>query len=200
MDNFLKKDSRIGKEKMPDIDIDFANRDVLLEKLQHRIAKLDSGKKHNTGIYVTEVPHNPLDNISTIDYKTAEERGYFKLDFLNVSIYKDVKDEAHLQNLMSKEPIWELLEHTEFCSQVFHLSGNEELVRRLAPKNIEQLAATLAIIRPSKRHLLSKDWDEIFSEVWEIPEDGGYYFKKAHAFSYAMAVVVHMNLLCEQLT
>ena len=28
-------------------------------------------------------------------------------------------------------------------------------------------------------------------------EDGEYYFKKAHAFGYAMAVVVHMNLICE---
>ena len=37
-------------------------------------------------------------------------------------------------------------------------------------------------------------------EVWKKPENGEYYFKKAHAMSYAMACVVHMNLLCEQLT
>ena len=85
---------------MPDIDIDFGDRDVVLSKLQHRVARLDTGKKHNTGVYVTEIPHNPIDNISTIDYKIAEDRGYFKLDFLNVSIYKDVRDEAHLQELM----------------------------------------------------------------------------------------------------
>jgi DNA polymerase III alpha subunit len=185
---------------MPDIDIDFADRDVVLSMIQHRVAKLDSGKKHNTGVYVTEVPHNPVDNLSTIDYKTAEERGYFKLDFLNVSIYKDVRNEEHLQQLMDQEPLWELLEHSEFCSQVFHLSGNEELVKQLAPKSIEQLAATLAIIRPSKRYLAKDvDWDRINREVWEVPEDGGYYFKKAHAISYAMACAVHMNLLCEQI-
>lgn len=185
---------------MPDIDIDFANRDSILKILEHRTAKLENNKKHNTGIYVTEIPHNPVDNLATIDYKTAEERGYFKLDFLNVSIYKDVRDEEHLQKLMDQEPYWELLEHYEFCSQIFHLSGNEALVKKLAPKNIEQLAATLAIIRPSKRHLANKDWETIFSEVWQQPEDNIYYFKKAHAFSYAMAVVVHMNLICESLT
>jgi hypothetical protein len=38
----------------------------------------------------------------------------------------------------------------------------------------------------------------IFQEVWTKPEEG-YYFKKAHAVSYATACVVHMNLLCEQL-
>jgi hypothetical protein len=71
---------------MPDIDIDFADRDIILSQLTHRVALLDSGKKHNTGVYVTEIPHNPVDNISTIEHKTAEDRGYFKLDFLNVSI------------------------------------------------------------------------------------------------------------------
>jgi DNA polymerase III alpha subunit len=186
---------------MPDIDIDFADRDIVLSKIQHRVAKLDTGKKHNTGIYVTECPHNPIDNISTVDYKTAEDRGYFKLDFLNVSIYKNVRNEAHLQELMEREPIWELLKHYDFCSQVFHLSGNENLVKTLAPKNLEQLAATLAIIRPSKRHLAKNiDWNLIEEEVWTKPKDGGYYFKKAHAFSYAMACVVHMNLLCDQIS
>lgn len=184
---------------MPDIDIDFADRDILLSKLPHRVAQLDNGKKHNTGVYVTEIPCNPLDNLSTIDYKTAEDRGYYKLDFLNVHIYKDVKNEAHLQELTKREPLWELLEHHEFCSQVFHLAGNEELVKKLAPKNLEQLAATLAIIRPSKRHLAKlKNWNQIYKEVWLKPHDNSYYFKKAHAFSYAMAVVVHMNLLCEK--
>ena len=78
---------------MPDIDIDFADRDIILSKIKHRAAKLDTGKKHNTGVYVTEIPHNPVDNISTIEYDTAEDRGYFKLDFLNVTIYKDIQNE-----------------------------------------------------------------------------------------------------------
>jgi len=109
---------------MPDIDIDFADRDIVLSHIKHRVAKLDSGKKHNTGVYATEVPHNPVDNISTIEHKTAEERGYFKLDFLNVSIYKDVKDEAHLTQLMEKEPQWQLLEHDDFTNLLFHVSGH----------------------------------------------------------------------------
>jgi len=182
---------------MPDIDIDFADRDIVLSKLQHRVAKLDSEKKHNTGVYVTEIPHNPVDNLSTIDYKTAEDRGYFKLDFLNVSIYKDIKDETHLESLMQKEPIWELLEHKDFVDKVFHLSGHDSLLKQLKPVSIEQLAATLAIIRPAKRHLASSDWTTILQEVWIKPENGDYYFKKAHAISYAMACVVHMNLICE---
>ena len=183
-----------------DIDIDFADRNIVLDKLKHRIAKLDSTKKHNTGVYVTEIPHNPVDNLVTFDYKTAEERGYFKLDFLNVSIYKDVKDEEHLTELMNKEPLWELLQHEEFINQLFHLNGHGPVVKKLCPTSVEQLAAVLAIIRPAKRYLQDESWETIMKEVWTKPEDEQYFFKKAHAVSYAVAVVVHMNLLCENLT
>jgi hypothetical protein len=184
---------------MPDIDIDFADRSVLLDKIEHRVAKLDTGKKHNTGVYVTECPHNPVDNLSTIDYKTAEDRGYFKLDFLNVSIYNDVKDETHLQNLMNKEPDWNLLQYDTFTDNIFHVSGHGDILRTTMPKSIEQLAAVLAMIRPAKRHLVNENWNTILDNVWKKPEDGSYYFKKAHAIAYAMSVVVHMNLFCEQL-
>ena len=184
---------------MPDIDIDFANRDLILNKIQHRVAKLDTGKKHNTGVYVTEIPHNPFDELCTIDYKTAEDRGYFKLYFLNVSIYKDVIDETHLISLMRKEPLWELLVHKDFVDQVFHLSGHDSLLKQLKPTSVQQLAATLAIIRPAKRYLANESWETIMEEVWVKPTNNEYFFKKAHAVSYAMACVVHMNLICEGL-
>ena len=183
---------------MPDIDIDFADRTVLLDKLKHRVAKLPTGKKHNTGVYATEIPHNPVDKLSTIDYERAEDRGYFKLDFLNVSIYKDIKDETHLMSLMRKEPLWELLEQEDFVDLVFHLSGHSSLLKQLKPTSVSQLAAALAIIRPAKRHLANQDWPTIMKEVWTKPNNGEYYFKKAHAMSYAMACVVHMNLICEK--
>ena len=183
-----------------DIDIDFADRDIILSQLEHRVAKLNTGKKHNTGVYATEIPHNPIDNLATVEHKAADERGYFKLDFLNVSIYKDVRDNEHLTQLMEREPLWQLLEHTDFSDKVFHLNGHGELLKQLKPSSVEQLAATLAIIRPAKRYLAGHSWNSILQEVWTKPTDNSYYFKKAHAVSYAMACVVHMNLLCEQIT
>jgi DNA polymerase III alpha subunit len=184
---------------MPDIDIDFADRTVVLEKFKHRVAKLETGKKHNTGIYFTEIPYNPVDNLATLNYDEAENRGYFKIDFLNVSIYKNIKSEQHLKNLMTKEPMWELLQEKDFVDQLFHVNGHVEILQKLKPKNIEQLAAVLAIIRPAKRHLLNNSWKEIMEQVWVRPTDNSYYFKKSHATSYAVAVVVHMNLICEEL-
>ena len=185
---------------MPDIDIDFADRTVVLAQIKHRVAKLDTGKKHNTGVYANEIPHNPVDGLSTIEHKTAEERGYFKLDFLNVSIYKEVNNEAHLTELMERKALWQLLEHKDFSDKVFHLNGHDELLKQLKPTSVQQLAATLAIIRPAKRYLANKDWETIMKEVWIKPTNGDYFFKKAHAVSYAMACVVHMNLICEQLS
>jgi len=189
---------------MPDIDIDFADRDHALKHIKHIPAAIkDSNgtfKKHNTGVYCTPIPYNPVNNLSNVDYKEAEDRGYFKLDFLNVSIYKDVRDEEHLKTLMETEPLWDLLEQDDFSSLLFHVNGHGSILRQMKPTSILQLAAVLAMIRPAKRYLIGKDWDSVMTEVWTKPEDGEYYFKKAHAVAYAMAVAVQMNLICESIS
>mgnify|MGYP007071593996 CR=1 FL=1 len=180
-----------------DIDLDFPDRNKLLELLPHRVAKLTNGKPHNTGVYFTEIPNNPLTNVSNIDYKTAESLGFFKIDCLNVSIYQGIKDNDHLQQLLEREPVWELLEHKEFVDQVFHVNGHSNTLALMKPRNVTQLAAVLAMIRPAKRYLIGKDWDTVMKEIWTKPDTGEYYFKKSHSFSYAFAVIVHMNLICE---
>jgi DNA polymerase III alpha subunit len=184
-----------------DIDIDFADRAIALDKFKYITASIKDGdtvKKHNTGIYCTAIPVDPVTRLSTIDYKEAEQRGYFKIDFLNVSIYKDVKDEAHLTKLMETEPLWELLEQDDFSNLLFHVNGHGAILKAMKPKNLEQLAAVLAMIRPAKRHLIGKDWMTVLSQIWTRPDNDEYYFKKAHALAYAMAVVVQMNIICEQ--
>jgi DNA-binding Lrp family transcriptional regulator len=189
------------RKKNLDIDIDFADRTQILSKITHRIAVLTNGKNHNTGVYVTEIPHNPITNQATIDYQKAEERGYFKIDFLNVNIYKDITSEEELQKLINQEPLWELLEYKEFTDNLFHVSGHSDIMSKLKPKSLEELACALAIIRPAKRYLANCDWETIHREVWIKPETGNeYYWKKSHSFSYALAVIVHMNQLCNKLT
>lgn len=187
-----------------DIDIDFQDRKQALCKLKHIIASrtTDAGLvPHNTGVYVQSIPHNPITNLSTIDYKTAEKRGYFKIDFLNVHVYNGVKDPLHLTQLMETEPIWELLLKDDFVNLLFHLNGHGDILRMTQPTSVEQLAAVLSMIRPAKRYLIGKDWTTVMNEVWIKPElgDNSYFWKKAHAFSYAIAVIVQMNLIIEQL-
>lgn len=186
---------------MPDIDIDFADRTLALEKLNHIVATIKEEnctfKKHNTGIYCQDIPYNPVTGLSTIDYKEAEDRGYFKIDFLNVGIYEGVRDEQHLTQLMETEPLWDLLTQDDFTDLLFHVNGHGNLLRQMKPTSVEELAMCLALIRPAKRNLVGKTWSEIGMEIWKKPDNGEYYFKKAHAVAYAMAIVVQMNLICE---
>ena len=188
---------------MPDIDIDFADRTLALEKFKHVVASIDDNgtfKKHNTGIYCTSMPYNPITGLSTIDYKQAEDRGYFKIDFLNVGVYESVRDRKHLLQLMETEPLWDLLLQDDFVNLLFHVNGHGSILRQMVPKSIEELAAVLAMIRPAKRYLIGKEWTTVMREVWTKPENDEYYFKKAHAIAYAHVVVVQMNLICESIS
>ena len=186
---------------VPDIDIDFADRNKVLDKIKHVPAAIvdkdGTFKKHNTGVYCTSIPYNPLTGTASIDYKTAEDRGYFKIDFLNVSLYQQVTSEEHLTRLVETEPLWDLLEQKEFSDLLFHVNGHHSILVQMKPKNILQLAAVLAMIRPAKRHLIGKSWNDVMNEVWVKPEGDEYFFKKAHAVAYAHAIVVQMNLICD---
>ena len=185
---------------MPDVDIDFFDRDGVLKLFKHTpatIIKEDKTEKHKTGVYFHAVPEHPVTGHSSLDYKKAEDRGYFKIDCLNVSIYKNVKSEQELVELMIQEPDWDMLKDATVVDQLFHLNGHFNIVNKLEPKTIEQLAAVLAIIRPAKRGLMYKDWVDIMKEVWVKPTDGSYFFKKSHAIAYAQAIVVQMNLIAK---
>ncbi len=188
---------------MTDIDIDFPDRTQILDIIKHIPASIienNTVKKHNTGIYCQAIPVNPLTKSASIDYKIAEDRGYFKIDFLNVNVYKGVKNEKHLIELMNTEPIWDLLLQQEFVDLLFHLNGHIDVLKITKPRSIEQLAAVLAMLRPAKRHLIGASWDQIFNNVWVKPENNEYYWKKSHAFAYSMAIVVQMNLICQNIS
>ena len=182
-----------------DIDIDLADRNQLLAVIRHTpaaILKDQDWSKHNSGVYVTNIPANPLTGWATLDYKEAEQRGYQKIDFLNVHLYQKIRDEAHLLELMATEPAWDKLNDRVFCEQLMHLNSSYDLIQRLPEPitSIGQLAIFLAVIRPSKRHLASKTWQEIAKTVWDRDQDG-YVFRQSHAVAYAHLVAVHMVLL-----
>lgn len=181
-----------------DIDIDLGDRDKLLSLIHHTpasIRKNNEVKKHPTGMYVTDIPYDPVNNMSSLDYEIAEERGYFKIDILNVHIYNQVKDENHLQKLMT-EPNWSKLYDKKFVEQLIHLGNHyNSIVKMPEPINsIPRLAMFLAIIRPAKKYLIGKTWSEISKTVWE-KEENSYIFKKSHSLSYAWLVAIHMNIL-----
>ena len=188
-----------------DIDIDFSNREQALSGLHHTPASIiRDGKiaRHNTGVYFHAVPRDPITGLCSLDYNAAEDRGFFKIDMLNVGVYEHVRDEAHLLDLMERPLDWAVFTDPSFVAKLFHLGNYGDLCARLRPTSIEHIAMILALIRPGKKHLQSKcetqGFDSIKDEIWIKTEQDTYSFKKAHAISYAVLVYVHANILLEQ--
>jgi len=184
-----------------DIDIDFGDRTQLLKLIKHVPAAMrdvQPMKKHPTGVYITDVPYDPVNDMCSLDYKEADQRGYFKLDLLNVNVYQHVQDELHLISLMA-EPNWERLKERDFVEKLIHLNKQYDVMQKMPEpiNSIPRLAMFLAVIRPAKRNLIGHTYKDISNSVW-IDNNTGYVFKKSHAVAYAHLVVVHMNLLEEK--
>lgn len=186
-----------------DIDIDTPDRNKLLAMLPHVPASArrnGSAVKHNTGVYFHKVPQDPFKKWCSLPYEQAEAQGCYKIDLLNNHIYSGVRSEAHLNHLLQTKPMWELLVHEEFVSQLAHINAHVGLVQQLKPQSVHELAMVLALIRPGKRYLVHKcvtqGWKSIEPEIWH-PDHTGYAFKKSHSISLAVSIVVQMNLLVE---
>jgi len=184
-----------------DIDIDLADRNQLLELIDVVSARqLHQGqvRKHNSGVYPTNIPYDPINDCATIDYELAEQRGYFKIDLLNMSIYQLIKNPEHYAQMLDQEPDWtRLWTDTAWASQLVHIGNYTELLKSMRPDSIPRMAAFISIIRPGKAYLQNQDWKTVFESVWDGDSSRGFVFKKSHAIGYSKLVVLHMNLLSQ---
>jgi hypothetical protein len=184
-----------------DIDLDLADRDQLLKLISATPARqMHQGqvRRHNSGVYVTDIPYDPVNQCAAIDYELAEQRGYFKIDLLNMSVYNLVKSPEHYQAMLDKDPDWlRLWTDSEWAKQLVHVGNYTELLKQMKPDSIPRMAAFISIIRPGKAHLQGKPWNEVFESVWDGDASRGFVFKKAHSLGYAMLVTLHMNLLSQ---
>jgi hypothetical protein len=181
-----------------DIDMDFADRNEALRHLPHIPASMKGRDgnyvRHNSGVYFQNIPVNPFTELASIPYEEAENLGYFKLDFLNNSIYAHVRDDQ----LRTQEPEWALLDDPDFVAMLAHIHNHFDVVSTIKPQSVMDLAVCLALIRPAKKHLLNKSRAEIDKNIWVPPTDDTYWFKKGHSLSYALSIAVQMNLIVEQ--
>lgn len=188
-----------------DVDIDCFGRDNIISGIECIFGRIDRPdgriEKHPTGVYFQNIPRDPVTNMSTLDHRIANDYGYFKIDFLNVNMYEGIRNESHLLELLHKEPPWDFFEYDEITEQLFHLKGHSRLLKKYKPKSVEDLAMILAIIRPAKSYLQQEEWDTIRKEVW-VKVDGqeSYQFKRSHAISYSLAIIVNLNLLIEKIS
>jgi len=181
-----------------DIDLDLADRDQLLKLIDVIPARQGSARRHNSGVYPTDIPYDPILGCAAIDYEQAEERGYFKIDLLNMSVYQLIKSPEHYEEMLAKTPDWaRLWQDPDWVSQLVHIGSYAELLKSMKPDTLPRMAAFISIIRPGKAHLQNRPWSEVFETVWDGDDSRGFVFKKSHAIGYAMLVILHMNILSQ---
>ena len=181
-----------------DVDIDFADRQQVIDLIRCTSARQNAeGRKHNSGVYVTPIPVDAPNDCASIDYETAEQRGYFKLDLLNQSVYTLIRDQQHYDEMLAQETNWTKLQDKQFCEQIVHIGNYHDLIVNMKPDSVQRMAAFISIIRPGKASLQRKPWADVFATVWDGDDSAGFVFKKSHAVSYARLVALHINLLCE---
>lgn len=188
----------IAQSVATDIDIDFADRTQALAGLMHVPAAIvgeATRARHPSGVYFQDIPTDPLDLLAVFDHRDAAQHGYFKIDFLNASLYRPVRDEAHLDRLLATAPDWSLLEHAEVVAELAHIGNHFAAVRAIRPRSVDDLAVCLALVRPGKRYLIGQPRAVIDAEIWQAAD--GYAYKRSHALAYALSIVVQLNLLCE---
>jgi hypothetical protein len=182
-----------------DIDIDLADRDQLLALIQVTSARQTHQgqvRRHNSGVYATDIPYDSVNACAAIDYDTAEQLGYFKIDLLNMNVYKLIRDQAHYDQMLAMEPPWSRLwTDPDWSKQLVHIGNYTELLGTMRPDSIPRMAAFISIIRPGKAHLQGQSWDQVFASVWDSDASQGFVFKQSHAVGYATLVALHMNLL-----
>lgn len=153
-------------------------------------------KPHPCGMYPQNIAEDMISHLAAIPYDTAEEMGYLKIDFLHNSVYDHFQSREEIEELLKIEPKWEILLIPSEQIKLFQLSKHGDILNQIKPKSIEELADTIALIRPGKRVFLDLYLKNKF-EARKIlyAKTDGYYFKKSHSFAYAQVIILQLHLI-----
>lgn len=182
-----------------DIDIDFPTTfrpENLFPWTRALKVQEGSATPHPCGYYPQNIPHDCVTSLSAIPFEEAEDLGYLKLDFLHLKIYDNFSSREEIELLLNEEPDWGLLCIPSEQKKLFQLSKHGDVLSEIKPKNIEELADVLALIRPGKRQLakLYRAQKEATRKALYAKGDG-YSFKKSHAIAYALVIVLQLHLI-----
>lgn len=153
--------------------------------------------KHPCGAYFQDIPRDPVSGLSAIPHKEAEGNGYTKVDFLHLGVLDYFENKDQIRALLRKTPNWGMLLKRNVIEKLFQIGKHVDLVRRVAPKSVQDLADCISLIRPGKIDLLDDYLDDRESAREELYryEKGSYAYKKGHAIAYAMIIVLQLHLI-----
>jgi len=189
-----------------DIDIDFRSDFDPLEyfsiAIRASMVEKDELKKHPAGVYLQDIPRDKITNLAAIPYKQAEELGYLKVDFLHLSLLDIFESKKEIRHLLKKEPDWTMLEDQETVEKLFQIHRHFDIISKVKPKCVDDIADVLAFIRPPKRYLLdtylncrTNDEKQKVREILYTKPDRGIWFKKPHSIAYALNIVLQLHLI-----
>ncbi len=184
-----------------DIDIDFKTEFDPLSLFEAvRASRVQSGKlaKHPCGIYFQNIAVDPQTKLSAIPFKEAEDLGYFKIDFLHLSILDHFDSKEQIRQLSRLPPDWDMLQDEEVVEKLFQLHRHHATLVKVKPQSVQELADVIALIRPGKKKLLDayiKDKEAVRPHLYTKPDDGQMYYKKPHAVAYAITIVLQLHLI-----
>jgi hypothetical protein len=188
---------------MQDVDIDVSDKfnpsQLFDQYTRASQIRRDQLVPHNVGYYFQGIPTDPWSTnvpISAIPYDIAEQTGFQKIDFLHLSFLDRFTNKQQLRELASREPRWELMDHSINVSKLFQLSNHFDIVSRVRPRSIDDVADIVALIRPGKRNLLERymtNKQDVRSFLYLKTDQ--YYFKRSHAIGYAHVIAIQLHLI-----
>lgn len=188
--------------KIPDIDIDlqttFDPRSIFDNVTLASMIKNNKLVKHPCGAYFQSVPTDPVTNLCAIPYDIAPVYGLLKIDFLHLSILDVVTSKAEVRALINADPEWNLLEDKAVVEKLFQLGKHYELLKRVKPTSIQELADCIAMIRPNKKHYVDQyiaDKYNIRQKLYRSSDEDKSSYKKSHAIAYALTIVLQLHLI-----
>lgn len=152
---------------------------------------------HPSGIYLDQVPVDAMTGHCAIPYDDSKCANFLKVDLLNNTIYDGFKTKEEVLDAANETVDWSLFMQQSVVERLPHLSKHFDIVQKVEPQHIEDLADILALIRPGKIDLLDEylyyNRQHVRRKLYKRPLNGGMYFKKSHAIAYAVSIIVFLH-------
>lgn len=185
-----------------DIDIDFPSNfvltDVIKEAIPASMVKKGDLVRHPCGYYLQTMPVDLHTGLAAIPYDQAAGHGFFKIDFLHLSLLDNFTNKEEIKNLIKSEPDWSLLVDPTVVSKLFQLHRNHTLLSKVKPRTVQELADCIALIRPLKYEYLEPyliDRNKVRPYLYRQDGDDKSSFKRSHAIAYALTVILQLHLI-----
>lgn len=184
---------------MPDIDID-VNSNFKPSSQWVKASINNEGKltPHNSGYYTYSIPNlYPFVKLSLLSYDVLDNYGIDKVDFLKNNFYNNFKFQYEIDDLYNSPVPWANLSNKELVSNLSHVSGYYDQLQKFNISSLDDMADFLSLLRPGKCHLISSYLSDIIlkekvrTEMLYSHTDS-YYYKKSHAYAYALLVSIQI--------